>query len=362
MNIPGLRQGILQVMNSLNKPDRTFSSQLRGYIYAQDWGNLASQVRRSKQSLMDEMVVIMHSSRVDFARPSFRPRRIVYDNLQDIPAILAGGRLPQHPSTRFPVLNPLAPAFIPSAAASHSVHVEHLDQQPNNETEAIADEAPEDDKNAEDHEERELANVVLGTTTEEPQIIEQTEDELRAIVRIQVAYRKHLARQRKSTNQHILTRDRFWQQCVRREPALPFGSYRLKMWGPLPHVWALLEFLYSRSQEEKSKTKNQMGLKMVLGPDELAKLDEALTRINSALKRVTSLQKSLTATSDLHKRRDGVKLAQLVVDLGTLIRQDLPFELPDDMHEEYRIGYKGIVQLRAPPRKPVKPELNTDDL
>ncbi|THU96852.1 hypothetical protein K435DRAFT_965733 [Dendrothele bispora CBS 962.96] len=357
MNIPGLRQNILRVMNSLcDKRSVLFPEykQLGWYFYAKEWRDLASAVRYSTQSSMDELIVILHKSKVDFSRSGVRLRQIIYDDIQEIPVLLGTTRSSANP-------DPLAstPTAVNSVELVESVEV---NKQQDEEVEVTAGPPPEDDDDFEDVEERALGNIVFGSTHEEPEIPKVTEEYIRAVKIIQTAYRRRLARLKKPTIQHTVTRDRFWQDCVNQEEKVSPGHYRKMMWGPLPHVWALLEFLYSCSQAEKSKTKKQMGSELVPSPEELTRLDKALTRINSVIKKTKAIQKSLTATSVLHQRRDCTELRRLVIELGTLIWEELPFELPQDMHEEYNVGYKGIVQPRSPPKKRMKPELNTDDL
>ncbi|THV04090.1 hypothetical protein K435DRAFT_221071 [Dendrothele bispora CBS 962.96] len=82
----------------------------------------------------------------------------------------------------------------------------------------------------------------------------------------------------------------------------------------------------------------------------------------SASKEIKKFQESLKPKSQVHLKQDCSNLRGLVSNLGKFLEEGLPFELPLAVKAEYECGYKGIVMEKAVHKKPVKPELNTEDL
>ncbi|THU96851.1 hypothetical protein K435DRAFT_754482 [Dendrothele bispora CBS 962.96] len=358
LNVVGLRETILVTMKSLRRDNRILASSYRKYVHADSWDSIAIAVRQSTTAnVMDEMVQVFHRSRLSGrVSPLTGVRQIIYDTLDHLPAILGDiVALSKHtlnpPRSR---LNPAAAVFVPRAGPSLG------SEKPES---AVEETDENDDEQAEDVEEQVLPTTAFPEVVEEIKISEPTEEEHSAALSIQVAYKTYRNLKKRPTSQLVEIRDRFWRQCMMEvHVSVPPGLYRKMLLGPLPHVWAVLEVTHARILDVKHNTRKRMGLKQILNGEEWERLDKQLTRIGSASKEIKKFQESLKPKSQVHLKQDCSNLRGLVSNLGKFLEEGLPFELPLAVKAEYECGYKGIVMEKAVHKKPVKPELNTEDL
>ncbi|KAF5345188.1 hypothetical protein D9758_009703 [Tetrapyrgos nigripes] len=348
-----LRDKILACITSLRIEGHVHPLMYSRYVQADSWDALSVVVRRSMTgNEMDEMVQLLHRSRIPTqVQPIAGVRQIVYDRVSDIPGILvdSASRM-QH--TLVPGrsrLNPSAASFVPLIASLAGAEESKEDET--------------DNEQVEDVEAQELPTAAL-PVGEEPEILEPTELEHRIASFIQTKYRSRMSARKAAKGRYAQIRDSFWHQCLEQlADILPSGVYRKMLLGPLPHIWAVLEYMNVQTLELKHSTRKRMGLKVVLNPEEWDRLDKQLTRISTAFKKLKNFQTSIAVQSDVHRKQDHLQLKQLIRDLDKFIQEDLPFELPADMQKEYAIGYKYIVKEPAAKtiQRPVKPELNTSD-
>jgi hypothetical protein len=217
---------------------------------------------------MDEMVQLLHRNRIPAQiKPITGVRQIFYDNLIDIPRILRDSvARAQH--TLIPgrsKLNPSAAPFVPKSASKPVPEEERKGEA-------------EEEEQVEDVEEQELPAAAL-PISEEPEIPEPTELEHRMASFIQVRYRSRMSARNEKKSRYVEIRNNFWLQCLKQADIVGRSYYTKMMFGPLPHIWAVLEFMNVQTLEMKSATKKRMGLKLVLKPEELERLDNQLTRI-----------------------------------------------------------------------------------
>ncbi|KAK7464392.1 hypothetical protein VKT23_006558 [Stygiomarasmius scandens] len=361
LNVKGIREEILKTLVSLYREERSFSSHYSRYVQAADWDSLSTAVRRSiAANEMDEMVQILHQSRVSGRiHPIVGVRQIIYNKIEDLPVILGDDVVrSQHTlNASQSKLNPSAAIFVPKFNARGQQDVA----------------AAEESESADDEQVEDVAVQILPSAplpaSEEFKISEPTEEEHQAASLIQSTYRTYssLKAKRQSKSQHAEIRDNFWQQCMDRLDCVPKGEYRTMLLGPLPHVWAVLEFMNARTLDRKHETKKQMNrdLKDLLKREEWDRLDKELTAISGAFKKIKTLQTSLNVQSNVHSSQDLHRLRQLISDVRRCIEEDLPFQLPSEMKHEFDISHKYIVEehaKKAVGRKPIRPKLNTSDI
>ncbi|KAK7040183.1 hypothetical protein VNI00_009989 [Paramarasmius palmivorus] len=338
-----VRQAIFYTLTSLRycNPPPPPSAPWTWYAYAEDWNAIARLARNSiRATSMDEMIHLLHTSKLCGTPPNFPSvRYIVYTRLDELPTLLRA----EKPA-------PPKPVTLPASVDNEADIVEPAENRA--EDHLIDDAAPA---------------VPTDSADDNPHVMsaEEKEQEERILARIPEIYRKNHARTQAARTRTEERRDDYFLSCreAARSCNLPGGVYLKMMLGPLPHVLMTLQALYDLTQEFKRKTKDWM--KGELSHEQLDMLDQQLTQTNSAIKSITALQKNLGSKSPIHSEQRDSLLKKYVGETRVLIAEGLPFALPEDVHREFNIGWKGIVKPKAP-KKPAKseerPTLNTSDL
>jgi hypothetical protein len=234
------------------------------YVYAQHWENLARIVRHStSESPMDEMINILHASRVTYPlHPLAGVRRVVYNTRDEIPTLLLDT------ATSADVLS-LRLEDSPSLSTHDSDHFGH-----NNTAGvllgpvAVIDDDEKlhgDGGDAEELEVDQGADVdTVSDSADMPQALESvapSEEECYAASVIQLAYRRALARRRGSPKDGLPeARSRFFTIYYKqsREMEWPNRYYRLLFLGPIPHILLCLDAVETHTHELKGKTKERL--------------------------------------------------------------------------------------------------------
>lgn len=251
---------------------RVIADCINSYVYANTWAGLVTAVRSSTRgSSTDEMIQLLHRSR---ASPTLRAlrdvRTVIYDRLDDVPNLLIG----------------VLPAIEPSGSAktSYTTAVTKATDiaEPLIPQSSELPEVPqieEDDAEAEvieDLAEQAIPTVISGSLNEGNEILDPTEEEQQAAARIQAAYRRYSSHRVRPKGQLAESREKLFLACLKTAEQVELGWYRKMMLGPLPHVLAFLELLYTSTQELKYKTKKRM--RLPLKHEELDALDQQLTQ------------------------------------------------------------------------------------
>lgn len=232
------------------------------YVSATSWDHLARAVRHSaSRTKLDEMIELWDASKGTTPSRIFDVRRVFYETISDIPALLRGEK-----PTLVPVTSSIPPQ-IPSAEvpteSGRDPASEEVDPQPEDppfDEEDAGSTQMDDGEDMEDMDADLMGADDIKVDTEEHGMahVEFTEDEKKAAHIIQQAYRAHAARlesPRLTASQAI--RQRIVSNCFKVDMKVewpdPRGYYRKLFRGPLPHLLVCLEGMKDHFHAEKKR-------------------------------------------------------------------------------------------------------------
>lgn len=195
---------------------------------------------------LDEMIQLYHASEVaNGKRPTAGTRRVIYQNIADVPRLLDG-------SISFSNLRPDAPAFVPKPRIAETPAAED-DAEPETEE-------PEVDTSKIVDTTASVESITVTELPEDNTTLILSEDRVKAITVFQTLYRKLLRHRRNVANRTALqiSCNNFFDECLKESQKIewPPGSYyRLLFLGPLPHVLVCLHAAHSWTMENKKRNK-----------------------------------------------------------------------------------------------------------
>ncbi|TFY57544.1 hypothetical protein EVJ58_g6956 [Rhodofomes roseus] len=344
-----LKTDVHRIVTSLRRYDGRFDSIYECYVTAPYWDTLARDVRQCVAgSTMDEMIQIHEAKLTNHSQPFPGMRRIIYNELADIPILLASGATSLPKST----LRVDAAPFVPSQSFLTQANSEGY----------------HDSTDAHDaiHEEVDEEEIALAIRDDNVLSSQPTEDEIQAADVIRKAYLQHRSRakQRAATQPKPLEGIRVRITNSYRTAAMsmewPYRYYRMLFLGPIPHAFFCLERARHHMHETKRQAKRRLVDAIHL---ELEEVDGKLTTCSQQIKEVTRLINALKPDAELHKRRDLEELKVRIREVQALAEK-LPKGAATEWEHDLELAVKAIVtpsRPSAPLASKPKPILNMDD-
>ncbi|KAH9945568.1 hypothetical protein B0H21DRAFT_877321 [Amylocystis lapponica] len=359
-NVRNIRMEVLRCITSIRyKSGRNIDNFNRLYVDAKTWDELSWLVRKSVTGTsLDEMIEVREANKSSpHLCTSPNVRRIVYNVLDDLPALLGSADAPLSlsiPPSVTPAHVTITDTNSGSPAPAPEDGVEVLEQEVH---------ANPEDFDAADVAEPSLDIEEIYLSTERPRrtSVKSTTEELQAARIILSAYRQYRRRGAFPTSLRHHMRTRLYTACYEASGDIEWSQkllYKLLFLGSVPHLLVSLEGVHDYLDHAKAKATEHVKSVRHL---ELEKVYAEISRLSTLLKEAEQLQEDLGPKSELHKRQDVGRLrghAQRVMDLV----QALPPGAAMAWKEDLRLAMRGIVETKAnAAAKKLKPELNVED-
>ncbi|KAH9910160.1 uncharacterized protein B0H18DRAFT_516086 [Fomitopsis serialis] len=363
-----LRDKVHSTITSLYRPDREFNSVYRHYVCAEDWAALAKEVRgySTTRSPFDEMVQLYHARRGQSRLPPRRNvRRIIYNDVSEIPALLASGaNTTSQPRIG---LSGNAVTFVPQQ--THMSSELQVDDSP-----AIV-EVEEDEYEVDEAGNEEDVDAVppvvnlndesLAFGAPDPvaaQLAQEKLDAARVLAHVYLRTRRRkkvtfatpaAAIHFRFANAYRAMYTYNWVESLE----TPQKRYRLLLLVPLPYGMAFLEL--ARNYLNETETRLQKSL-ATIEHWKLEKVSIEMEQCEKRLEETIRLIEALEPSASMHEKRDGEELRARIREV-----EQLAGSLPPSVTAEWNFYLKtavdGILKQKPRPTKKPKPELNMAD-
>ncbi|KAH6917671.1 hypothetical protein BKA70DRAFT_1139349 [Coprinopsis sp. MPI-PUGE-AT-0042] len=363
INNSKLRADIVKRLRPLKlaKPHWTFKS----YTGARDWSDLASALRFSTESGLDDLVQLCHESSKSPQRPPPKNiNRVIFKSLEDVRRTLA----PHISSLAIASsLRAEAPAFVPRSMkqpeAPQTLFLRERDHTaPEREAEAQVEEAADkpDADTTDIVDSGKLVDNMANTVSDAPHEVIPDEQlivarELVKRYRHRVAHR-NFEKKKSAADSQV---DSTYETCLKlsMEMGWPNGNYYKKLYlGLVPHLLVCVNAVQTHAQSAKGIAKKQL---LKGKRQNLDDLSSQMTELSAIFKLCKDIHKRLEPQSTLHEDRD---LSELKLLVGKV--EDLFSRVSTGLGEarfHLELAIKGIVKEPPHPKPAPKPELNMDD-
>ncbi|PCH33054.1 hypothetical protein WOLCODRAFT_21701 [Wolfiporia cocos MD-104 SS10] len=340
-----MRSQVLKIVTSLRRHNRKLDQLYSPYAAAETWDQLVRAIRLNTAtgSVLDEMIHIQEAGKTGFPTLRFpNVRRIVYNTLGEIPALLRTGVASLPKVTWDADVLPHNPV----------IEGENGGQDPAFNVEE--DNVEEDNEN--------IANLEQEQNDAAPRAL--TEAELAAAATILSTYRRY--RRRRARRDKYLSMPHsanigqvaalfqeaaHTMQWARRR-------YRMLFLGSLPNLVVYLECVENYLRGRKDKAKKRL---TTAQHEDLEAAQDYLTKISRWIKEAARLHKLLLPKSDFHREGDLEGLEARAREVQQLAEQ-LPPDTAAKWREDLEFALKCILKPRVAVRTRKKPALNVEDI